>query len=288
MTGTETHALRHRIEAPPAQVYAALTTPARMRAWLADGADADPAAGRYEFWGPTVPGGERGRQRLVTAEDGRLLHYRWQLHDRDTDVRIDLAPAGETACAVTLTHTGVRPREDAEPSVRDWWHLTLDNLASDVEGRGLAPRVDLTRAPGASVRCTVEIEAGTEAVWRTLVEPAQLDRWIAERATVEPHVGGAYDFGWDHGPMRILALEPQRRLAYSWRRPGDPDTVVTWELDGSGGHTRLTLVHSGFVDARSAGGYEVGWSAFLASFKRMHELDGRWRPVQTVEEPVSA
>ena len=47
------------------------------------------------------------------------------------------------------------------------------------------------------------------------------------------------------------------------------------------------LVHSGFVDARSAGGYEVGWSAFLASFKRMHELEGRWRPVQTVE-PVSA
>jgi uncharacterized protein YndB with AHSA1/START domain len=268
-------------------VYAALTTPARMRAWLADGADADPAAGRYEFWGPTVPGGERGRQRLVTAEEGRLLRFRWQLHDRDTDVRIDLAPAGETACAVTLTHTGVRPREDAEPSVRDWWHLTLDNLASDVEGRGLAPRVDLTRAPGASVRCTVEIEAATEAVWRTLGEPTELDRWIAERATVEPHVGGVYDFGWDHGPMRILALEPQRRLAYSWRRPGDPDTVVTWELEGSGGRTRLVLVHSGFVDTRSAGGYEVGWSAFLASFKRMHELEGRWRPVQTVE-PVSA
>jgi uncharacterized protein YndB with AHSA1/START domain len=287
MTGTETHALRHRIEAPPAQVYAALTTPARMRAWLADGADADPAAGRYEFWGPTVPGGERGRQRLVTAEEGRLLRFRWQLHDRDTDVRIDLAPAGETACAVTLTHTGVRPREEAEPSVRDWWHLTLDNLASHVEGRGLAPRVDLTVAPGVSVRGTVDIEAGPEAVWRSLVEPAQLERWIADRATVEPHVGGVHDFAWDHGPMRILTLEPQRRLAYSWRRPGDPDTVVTWELEGSGGQTRLTVVHSGFVDARSAGGYEVGWAAFLASFKRMHELQGRWRPVQTVE-PVSA
>jgi hypothetical protein len=47
------------------------------------------------------------------------------------------------------------------------------------------------------------------------------------------------------------------------------------------------LVHSGFADARSARGYEVGWAAFLASFKRMHELEGRWRPVQAVE-PVSA
>jgi uncharacterized protein YndB with AHSA1/START domain len=287
MTDTETHALRHRIEAPPEQVYAALVAPARMRAWLADEADSDPAAGRYEFWGPTVPGRERGRQRLVAAEAGRLLRFGWQLHDRDTDVRIDLAPAGEGACDVTLTHAGVRPREGAEASVRDWWHLTLDNLASHVEGRGLAPRVDLTGTPGANVRCAVEIEAGTQAVWRTLIEPAQLERWIADRATVEPQVGGAYDFGWDHGPMRILELEPDRRLAYSWRRPGEPDTVVTWELEGSGGHTRLVLVHSGFADARSARGYEVGWAAFLASFKRMHELEGRWRPVQAVE-PVSA
>jgi hypothetical protein len=27
----------------------------------------------------------------------------------------------------------------------------------------------------------------------------------------------------------------------------------------------------------------VGCSAFLASFKRMHEIGGRWRPVQSVE-----
>jgi uncharacterized protein YndB with AHSA1/START domain len=93
--------------------------------------------------------------------------------------------------------------------------------------------------------------------------------------------------GWDHGPVRILEFEPQRRLAYSWHRAGDPDTVVTWELEGSGGRTRLVLVHSGFTDPRSAGGYQVGWAAFMASFKRMHEVGGRWRPVQSVE-PVSA
>ena len=286
MTDAETFALQHRIAARPDAVYAALTTAAAMSAWLADAADVDLAAGRYEFWGPTVPGGERGRQRLVAADPGRMLRYTWLLAGRDTDVRITLEPDGADACVLTLTHAGVRPREDAEPSVRDWWHLALDNLASLAEGRGLAPRVDLTAVPGADVRCEIDIEAAPAAVWRTLVEPAELDRWIAESANVEPEVGGAYDFGWDHGPMRILELDPERRLAYSWRRPGDPDTVVTWELEGSGGRTHLTLVHSGFVDARSAGGYEVGWSAFLASFKRMHEIEGRWRPVQTVE-PVS-
>lgn len=286
MTETETYALQHRIAARPDAVYTALTSAAEMRAWLADDAGVDLAGGRYEFWGPTVPGAERGRQRLVSADAGRLLRFGWRLAGEDTDVRIALDPDGAEACRVTLTHAGVRQRAGAEPSVRDWWHLTLDNLASLVEGRGLAPRVDLTQPAGASVRCQIDIEAAPAEVWRTLVEPAQLERWIADRATVQPEVGGAYDFGWDHGPMRILELEPDRRLAYSWQRPGDPDTVVTWELDGSGGRTHLVLVHSGFADARSAGGYEVGWSAFLASFKRMHEIEGRWRPVQTVE-PVS-
>jgi uncharacterized protein YndB with AHSA1/START domain len=282
MTATATHALAHHIDAAPDDLFALLAGPAAMREWLADDADVDLDAGRYEFWGATVPGGERGRQRLVSADAGRLLRFAWMLDERDTDVRIELEPDGD-GTALRLTHTGVRPREGAEASVRDWWHLCLDNLASLAEGRGLAPRVDLTRPPGATVGDSVEIDAAPAAVWRSLIEPAELERWIADRATVEPHVGGVYDFGWDHGPMRILELEPERRLSYSWRRPGDPDTVVTWELEGSGGGTRLTLVHSGFTEPRSAGGYDVGWAAFLASFKRMQELGGRWRPVQSVD-----
>ena len=279
---TETHALEHRIGAAPEAVFAALTTPAAMRRWLADQADVDLDAGRYEFWGATVPGSERGRQHLVAAEPGRMLRFGWTLAGLDTDVRIDLDADGG-GCRLLLRHAGVRSREGAEASVRDWWHLALDNLASVLEGLGPGPRVDLTRPFGPDLRCDVEVEAAPEDVWRSLVEPAELERWIADRATVEPEVGGVYDFGWDHGPMRILELEPERRLAYSWRRPGDPDTVVTWELEGSGGRTRLTLVHSGFVDDRSKGGYDVGWAAFLASFKRMVELEGRWRPVQGVE-----
>jgi uncharacterized protein YndB with AHSA1/START domain len=284
---TETHVLRHRIDARPDAVYAALTVPAVMRGWLADDVDVTLDSGRYEFWGATVPGAERGRQRLIQAEAGRLLHFAWLLEGDQTEVRIDLAPDGAAATAVTLTHAGVRPREDAELSVRDWWHLALDNLASVAEGRGTAPRPDLTRPPGGEARGEVEIEAEPAEVWRTLVEPAELDRWIAQHATVEPEVGGAYSFGWDHGPVRILELDPGRRLSYAWHRDGDPDTVVTWELEGSEGRTRLTLVHSGFTDFRSAGGYEVGWAAFLASFKRMHEAGDRWRPVQS-GNPVSA
>jgi uncharacterized protein YndB with AHSA1/START domain len=284
---TETHVLRHRINARPDAVYAALTVPTVLRGWLADDVDVALDSGRYEFWGATVPGAERSRQRLIQAEAGRMLRFAWLLDGVETDVRIDLAPDGAGATAVTLVHAGVRPREDAALSVRDWWYLALDNLASVAEGRVTAPRPDLTRPPGGEARGEVEIEAEPAEVWRTLVEPVELDRWIAEHAMVEPEVGGTYSFGWDHGPVRILELDPGRRLAYTWHRDGDPDTVVTWELEGSEGRTRLTLVHSGFTDPRSAGGYEVGWAAFLASFKRMHEAGDGWRPVQS-GEPVSA
>lgn len=103
------------------------------------------------------------------------------------------------------------------------------------------------------------------------------NRWIVviakvatEEATVEPHVGGRYELGWDHGPVKILELEPDRVVAYSWRYPDHPDTIVRWELEGSGSRTHLTVVHSGFVDSSLAEEYRGGWPGFLVSLKRLH------------------
>jgi uncharacterized protein YndB with AHSA1/START domain len=40
---------------------------------------------------------------------------------------------------------------------------------------------------------------------------------------------GAFDFGWGGGgPVKILDLDPDRELAYSWHYPPDePETVVS-------------------------------------------------------------
>jgi hypothetical protein len=72
---------------------------------------------------------------------------------------------------------------------------------------------------------------------------------------------------------------------FGWEDQEGPDaTVVRWELEGSQGHTHLTIVHSGFggTDRRTEG-YQLGWMEFLASLQRMHELGTGWRPVEQVQ-----
>ncbi len=284
---TQTYTLRASIGAPPEAVYTALTDAAALRAWLTEHAEVALDHGVYEFWGRFTLEGERGRQRLLAFEAGRRLSFSWRLEGAGTEVAISL-DGQDGGTVLTLTHSGVPPRASGDRYwVRDLLMLSLANLASYCEGRGIGPRCDFTAFGDAEARASVEIAAAPGAVFASLIEPAQLDRWIADHAQVEPHVGGRYDFGWDHGPVRILELEPGKVLAYSWRHSwedeqGPAATVVRWELDGDQGGTYLTIVHSGFGPDRRTEGYQLGWIEFLASLKRMHEVGPGWRPVEQV------
>jgi uncharacterized protein YndB with AHSA1/START domain len=289
---TETYTLRASIGARPDAVYAALTDAAALEAWLAEHAQVSLDDGIFEFWGRFTPEGERGRQRLLGAEPGRRLRFSWALDGAETDVDITLEPqddGGTPRTQLTLTHSNVAPRASGDSYwVRDLLMLSLANLASYCEGRGIGPRCDFTAFSDTEARASVVIAASPSQVFASLIEPAQLNRWIAERAEVEPEVGGRYDFGWDHGPVKILQLEPGKVLAYSWRHSWEdaeePDsTVVRWELEGSHGHTHLTIVHSGFGGTgRRTDGYQLGWMEFLASLQRMLEAGAGWRPVEQV------
>src|SRR5690606_33413254 len=130
------------------------------------------------------------------------------------------------------------------------------------------------------VRLSIDIDAAPAEVFRALVEPEQLNRYMASDASIEPHVGGILDFGWgQHLPMRILDFEPNERLAYTWNYEGDDhalDTLVSWNLEGSAGRTRVTLVHSGYADKRGVEDYEIGWMVFLNRIKLMVEVGPTW------------
>ena len=285
----QNYTLRVSIGAPPETVYTALADAAALRAWLAEHAEASLDHGVFEFWGRLTPEGERGRQRLLAADPGRALRFSWQLQGAETEVDITLEPQ-DGGTQLTLTHSNVAPRVSGDAYwVRDLLMLSLANLASYCEGRGIGPRCDFTAFSGTEARASVEIAASPAEVFAALIEPARLNQWIAERAEVEPEVGGRYDFGWDHGPVKILELEPDKVLAYSWRHSFQdaehPDsTVVRWELEGSQGHTYLTIVHSGFGGTgRKTEGYQVGWMEFLASLQRMLEIGAGWQPVELVQ-----
>jgi uncharacterized protein YndB with AHSA1/START domain len=279
--------LTAHIEAKPDTVYAALTDARALEEWLAEHAQVSIADGQFEFWGRDVPHGEHGRQRLIDADPGRLLRIGWEIAETDTEVELALQPDG-AGTLLTLTQSDSEDWEGDDAGVRDFWARAALALTEHVEGRPPAPRFDFSRRRYGEARAEIDIAAPPERVFASLIEPAELDHWIADGAEVEPRVGGRIDFGWDHGPIKILDLEPPERLAYSWSNAGQADTVVRWELEGSAGRTHLTVVHSGFADGRPADGYAIGWLGFLISLKRMHELGPAWRKLDWKDVAVSA
>jgi uncharacterized protein YndB with AHSA1/START domain len=264
------------ISASSERVFRALTTNNELQAWFAEHADVDPAAGRFDFWGrhtPGNPGPGAGRHDLRGYTPPREFAFAWTLRGVPStfSVRLDEADA--------VTRVTVEP-ESEEFVMSDFWCLSLQNLRSWVEDGVVAWRPDFSLVHQGEVRLEITTAASPEAVFEALLEPEQLSRWMmANDATVEPVAGGRYDLGWPDGwgrPLAILELEPAKRLKYSWSDPDVEGTVVTWELEGADGATRITLVHSGFGSATSGDEYYGGWADFLVRLKWMVEKGAGW------------
>lgn len=287
---SDTFRLRAFLAASPERVFHALTDPNALRRWLAEYADVSLPDKRFAFWGRYTPGGDVGRQRLLDAEPGRLLRFAWDLDATERVVEIELAPDDESpdelaATVLTLTQTGSTTYEQMVDGIRSesglWdWRLPIANLANYLEGREPAPRLDFTEQPRDSVRIEVPIEAPAEQVFAALIEPDQLDRWFGNSSYVDARVGGEIRFSPQEQPVKILELEPNEALAYTWRWQ-DKETAVRWELEGSEGQTHLTIVHSGFGDDLPGARQHLGgWLCFLAELRRMLEVGPAWRPTE--------
>jgi uncharacterized protein YndB with AHSA1/START domain len=127
------------------------------------------------------------------------------------------------------------------------------------------------------IRKTIVVEAPPEAVFKALTDEKELVQWMPREAKMDARVGGEYEFKyrWADRALdtvlrgKILELEPNRRLSYTWDTE-TPDhqrrisgAVVTWLLDDlSEGKTRVTLIHSG-VGKQFSKDAEMGWNYFL-------------------------
>ncbi|HYW25329.1 MAG TPA: SRPBCC domain-containing protein [Terriglobales bacterium] len=119
----------------------------------------------------------------------------------------------------------------------------------------------------------VDIRAPVEAVWRLLVEPAELVRWLGISATLEPRPEGRFRFELFPGQFcsgRYLEILPPRRvvLTWGWEDPAVPvppgSTTVAIDLEAQGPElTALRLVHSG-LEAAMRPLHEEGWHRYLA------------------------
>jgi uncharacterized protein YndB with AHSA1/START domain len=280
---SETLVLAARLAASPTEVYRALTDPCALRTWLAEHAEVDLPAGRYQFWGRHTPQGATARQRLLAAEPDRLLSFTWTLDGRQTTTELRLQPEVAQATMLELRQDGMptmqelmapKGRRDGLHSLHTFWPLALANLAEHLEGRPLTSRADFSPDRPREIRIALAIGAPPDQVFASLIDPTQVERWFGWKPEIEPHVGGRITLGVDG---KIFELHPGKRLAYA----DDQGAIVRWELAGDGGKTRLTFVQSGFRDDEldNAAQHEAGWLAGLAELRRLHELGDAWTPL---------
>jgi uncharacterized protein YndB with AHSA1/START domain len=285
---TEQNELRLRavVPAPPAAVHAALTDAAALRTWLAEHAEVA-LPDRYEFWGRYTPDGAKPRQRVLHADE-RTLRLAWTVDDVETTVEVTLAgheDAGGTM--LTLTQSDLptfaevlSDRAGPRGELQTFWQLAIENLADYLSGRELTPKCDYTSP---ELRGSVVINAAPEAVFDSLTRPEQVN-WFGVKIDIEPYVGGRYAMGGfdvDPGGVRFVEFEPGRKATMRFA----DGLTSTWELDGSGGRTRLTFVQSGFdVDNPPYPGW-AGWLSGVAELRRYHEVPS-WRAIwRQIEVP---
>ena len=130
-------------------------------------------------------------------------------------------------------------------------------------------------------------------VWGALTDSHRLPVWLAPGA-IEPRPGGwaRLDFAQSGGLIEspVTDVAYQRRLEYSWSRPGEPLRPLRWGLEPIGPMTRLTLrlsLPSTEDVARAAAGcaahLEMLWAALMgvpvrfpvAAFKAAREAYAR-------------
>lgn len=122
-----------RLAHPVERVWAALTEPEQLAAWLAE-ADIELAAGgRVELrWLNTDQDGNQAvaRGTITTLEPPRLLEMDTDIHGL---LRWQLRPDGE-GCVLTFS-AAVQLPEDMLPIVSAGWHIHLDHLADALVNR---------------------------------------------------------------------------------------------------------------------------------------------------------
>lgn len=272
---SETMKFSLRVRAPKQRVLQALTDAAELRVWLAENAEVD-LPGTYAFWGRYTPEGDAPHQRPLHVDD-TTVRFGWLIDGEDTTVEITLAEhEGETVITLSQSHypgweAAIR-EVNILAALHTYWALSMANLIDHIEGRPLTPMVDFTST---DLRAEVLIGGSAQDIYEALMDPEKFSRWFGANIDIEPWVGGRWAMGGFDSPVepaKILDLEEGRKVTLQF-----PDSEVSaWELEESGGKTRLTFVHSGFDEGNPPWGAWMGWLSGIAELRRFIEMDD-WR-----------
>jgi uncharacterized protein YndB with AHSA1/START domain len=127
---------------------------------------------------------------------------------------------------------------------------------------------DIEQSQSESLTLDFDLHHAPEKVWRALTDPALLAEWLLPVVGFKLEPGVDFTFkapqaypGWDGTvSCRMLEIEPNRRLSYTWAVPF-LETVATFTLTPTTLGTRLSIVQSGFrpEQKKELGGARYGW-----------------------------
>ncbi len=128
--------------------------------------------------------------------------------------------------------------------------------------------------PSAEPRSVVverEIPYPPEKIWRALTQPHLIAEWLMKN-DFKPVVGHRFDLSADWGTVdcRVVAVEPNKTLSYTWAAYGLA-SVVTWTLSPTSAGTRLRMEHSGFRQDQEQAyqGAKHGWQRFVGALEQV-------------------
>jgi uncharacterized protein YndB with AHSA1/START domain len=105
-------------------------------------------------------------------------------------------------------------------------------------------------------------------VWRALTDPIALGIWLME-TNFAPEIGRAFEMYCDdgHGSIdrylcKLLAIEPQHRMVWSWVLDGHQasgETIIEFRVAEVPEGTSLEIRHSGELDPETIAKFKSGW-----------------------------
>ena len=121
------------------------------------------------------------------------------------------------------------------------------------------------------------IDAPASRIWKALTDNGQLKQWYFQLEGFEPRVGFEFSFNgqgskgehYKHN-CRITAVEPEKKLSYTWAYDGyEGSSEVTFNLFPDGEKTLVQITHTGLETFRQNGldfaaeSFAKGWNHIL-------------------------
>lgn len=268
--GTPTLCFERRLPADLDRAWRAVTDPDEMRSWFPSAVVGERRVGAPLSFPFEDEIADTFEGEITEWEPTRVFAFTWN----GDHLRIELAPDGD---ATRLVFTQALQHRAEAARTGSGWHACLDSLDAHLGGPAADPDTWKTVYPRYLERMGPPLAEPTKQwsltwerrhhvsaarVWECLTDPKELEAWMGcGHVAIDLRLGGEVRFFDGPNPESgvIVALEEQRRIAYTW---GESLAIVDWRIEPAEHGSRYRLTKHGMPAAR-AEGWGAGWHSFL-------------------------